>query len=151
MYFTEEKCAMKALDIFAQFAENMSFAEAFCPNLSSTQCNSAQFGWWEAQIKPGLTDDHVTVQEYSDWLACETRASIRGALEVVNLESCRVKVKSLSEDLTEIGYSSQIENPGDQIPPVEESELCKILTEYLPQCDSSTVLHLDAVSQTQKR
>ena len=39
-------------EIFAQCAENMSFADAYCPNLSNTQSNSARFGWWGAHLKP---------------------------------------------------------------------------------------------------
>ncbi|KAJ7362072.1 ATPase AAA domain-containing protein 5 [Desmophyllum pertusum] len=89
----EERCCTKALEIFEQFAENMSFTDAFCPSLSvsGTQSTSAEFGWWGAPLKPGLTDEHVTVQECSDWLARDTRASLRGALEVANLENCRVQ------------------------------------------------------------
>ena len=151
--FTEEKCTFKALEIFEQFAENMSYADAFCPNLCSSQPNAAQFGWWGAPIKPGLTDEHVSVQESSDWLVRDTRASIRGAMEVANLESCRAKVKSLSEDMDIIGFSSQNEIPHDPISDVIESEVhnFKMLTDSLPSRDSNTVLRLDTVSQAQKR
>ena len=150
---TEDKCSIKALEIFAQFAENVSYADAFCPNLSSAESNSPQFAWWGASLKPGLTDKHVTVKETSDWLAGDTRASIRGALEVANLESCRMKVKSLSEDMTEIGYSSRSENTEDQNSALVESKLCnfEMLTEHLPPLDCNSVLRLNEASQPQKR
>ena len=151
-YFTEEKHISKVLEIFEEFAENMSFADAYCPNLSSAQSNSTQYGWWGASLKPGLTDEHVTVQESSDWLAFDTRASISGALEVANLESCFVKVKSLTEDLKDIGNSPPNENTDDQTS-FRMSELCnlRILSESLPPHDSNAVFRLDAVTQTQKR
>lgn len=134
-----------------QFAENMSFSDAFCPSLpvSNTQSNSDEFGWWEAALKPGLTDEHVTVQECSDWLARDTRASLRGALEVANLESCRVKVNSLVKDLKQIENSTQNENTSTTL----ESELYdfKLLSEELPPRDSNAVVRFDALTQTQRR
>lgn len=134
-----------------QFAENMSFSDAFCPSLpvSNTQSTSDEFGWWEAALKPGLTDEHVTVQECSDWLARDTRASLRGALEVANLESCRVKVNSLVEDLKQIENSTQNENTSTTL----ESELYdfKLLSEELPPRDSNAVVRFDALTQTQRR
>ncbi|XP_078355975.1 ATPase family AAA domain-containing protein 5-like [Oculina patagonica] len=145
----EEKCCSKALEIFARFAENMSFSDALCPSLSvsNTQSTSAETGWWGASLKPGLTDDHVTVQECSDWLARDTRASLRGALEVANLESCRVRINSLAEDLKEIENSTQDENSA------VESGLFnfKLLSEDLPPRDSSNVVRLDELTQIQKR
>ena len=151
-FFSDEKLTSKALEIFAQCAENMSFANAYCPNLSKTQSNSARFGWWGAQLKPGLTDEHVTVEESSDWLACETRSSIRGALEVANLDDCFVKVKSLSEDLTETGNSPVEEITGDQTS-TGKSLLCDLerLSSDFPPRDSNSVVRLDAVTQAQKR
>lgn len=147
----EERCCTKALEIFAQFAENMSFSDAFCPRLSvsNTQSTSAEFGWWHAALKPGLTDEHVTVQMCSDWLARDTRASLRGALEVANLESCRVKVSSLVEDLKYIENSTRDEKTSTTL----ESELCdfKFLSEDLPPCDSNGVLRFDEITRTQKR
>ncbi|XP_078347147.1 uncharacterized protein LOC144632387 isoform X2 [Oculina patagonica] len=146
----EERCCSKALEIFAQFAENMSFSDAFCPSLSvsNTQSSSAEFGWWGASLKPGLTDDYVTVQECSDWLARETRASLRGALEVANLESCRVRINSLAEDLQKIEHSTQNENSCSTM----ESDLFnfKLLSEDLPPRDSSNVVRLDEHTQMQK-
>lgn len=134
-----------------QFAENMSFSDAFCPSLpvSNTQPTSDEFGWWEAALKPGLTDEHVTVQECSDWLARDTRASLRGALEVANLESCRVKVNSLVKDLKQIENSTQNENTSTTL----ESELYdfKLLSEELPPRDSNAVVRFDALTQTQRR
>ena len=99
-------------------------------------------------MKPGLTDEYVTVQEYSDWLARDTRAYIRGALEVANLENCRVKVNSLAEDLKEIENLAP-----EEATSTSENKLCnfKLLSEDLPLRDSSTVLRLDAITQTQKR
>jgi len=147
----EERCCTKALEIFAQFAENMSFSDAFCPSLSvsNTQSTSAEYGWWHATLKPGLTDEHVTVQEWSDWLARDTRASLRGALEMANLESCRVKVNSLVEDLKHLENSTQDENTSTSL----ECELCdfKFLSEDLPPCDSNAVLRFDEITRTQKR
>ena len=128
----------------------MSFSDAFCPSLSvsNTQSTSADFGWWGASLKPGLTDEHVTVQESSDWLACDTRASLRGALEVANLESCRVRIDSLAEDLKEIENSTQGENTCT----TAESELFnfRLLSEDLPPRDSGNV-RLDGLTQIQKR
>ena len=100
-------------------------------------------------MKPGLTDEHVTVQECSDWLARDTRAFLRGALEVANLESCRVRVNSLVEDLKQIENSTQDENASTPL----ESELYdfKSLSEDLPQRDSSAVVRFDLLTQTQKR
>ena len=131
----------------------MSYADAFCPSLSSSQPNADQFDWWGASIKPGLTDEHVTVQESSDWLVRDTRASIRGAIEVANLESCRAQVKSLSEDMEKMGCSNQNENPDDQTCDVVQGELhnFKMLAESLPPPDSNTVLRLDTVNQAQRR
>lgn len=147
----EERCCTKALEIFAQFAENMSFSDAFCPSLSvsNTQSTSAEFGWWHAALKPGLTDEHVTIQECSDWLARDTRASLRGALEVANLESCRVKVNYLVEDLKHLENSTQGGNTSTAL----ESEQCdfKFLSEDLPPCDSNGVLRFDEITRTQKR
>ena len=128
----------------------MSFSDAFCPSLSisNTQSTSTELGWWDAALKPGLTDEHVTVQDCSDWLARDTRASLRGALEVANLESCRVRVNSLVEDLKQIENSNQDENTSTL-----ESEQYgfKFLSEDLPYRDSNTVVRFDALSQTQKR
>lgn len=133
----------------------MSFTDAFCPSLSvsDTQSTSAEFGWWGAPLKPGLTDEHVTVQECSDWLARDTRASLRGALEVANLENCRVQLNYLAEELREIKNSTQGESTEELPSAVMESELCNftLLSEDLPLRDSSTVLRLDAATQTQKR
>ena len=100
-------------------------------------------------MKPGLTDEHVTVQECRDWLARDTRASLRGALEVANLESCRVRVNSLVEDLEQIENSTQDENASTPL----ESELYdfKSLSEDLPHRDSSAVVRFDLLTQTQKR
>ena len=123
VFFSGEKLTSKALEIFAECAESMSFADAYCPNLSNTQSNSARFGLWGAHLKRGLTDEHVTVEESSDWLACETRSSIRGALEVANLDDCFVKVKSLSEDRTETGNSPVEEITGDQPP---QAKVCYV-------------------------
>lgn len=147
-FFTEEKCAFKALEIFAQFAENVSYADAFCPNLSSAPLSSVEFGWWEAPLKPGLTDDHVTVQECRDWLTRDTRASLRGSLEIANFECCRVNLESLSE-----AYSSSDENIESQKSDVVKREQCEfnMLAKHLPPCDSDAVLRLDAVSPAQRR
>ena len=129
----------------------MSFSDAFCPSLSvsKTQSTSAEFGWWEATLKPGLRDEHVTIQECSDWLARDTRASLRGALEVANVESCRVKVNSLVEDLKQIENSTQDENTSTAL----ESEQYdfKFLSEDLPLRDSNAVVRFDAFTQTQRR
>lgn len=129
----------------------MSFSDAFCPSLSvsNTQSTSAEFGWWDAALKPGLTDEHVTVQDCGDWLARDTRASLRGALEVANLESCREKVNSLVEDLKQIKNSTQDKNTSTPL----ESEQCdfKLLSEDLPHRDSSAVVRFDELTQTQKR
>lgn len=129
----------------------MSFSDAFCPSLSvsSTQSTSTEFGWWGAALKPGLSDEHVTVQECSDWLACDTRASLRGALEVANLESCHVGINSLAQDLKDIDKSNQDENGLTAM----ENELFnfRILSEDLPPCDSSNVVRLDELTQIQKR
>ena len=151
-FFSDEKLASQALEISAQCAENMSFADAYCPNLSNTQSSSARFGWWGAQLKPGLTDEHVTVEESSDWLACETRSSIRGALEVANLDDWFVKVKSLSEDLTETGKSPVEEIIVDQTSTCK-SVLCDLerLSSDFPPRDFNSVVRLDAVTQAQKR
>lgn len=128
----------------------MSFSDAFCPSLSvsNNQFTSADFDWWGASLKPGLTDEHVTVQESSDWLARDTRASLRGALEVANLESCRVRIDSLAEDLKEIENSTQSENTCT----TAESELFnfRLLSEDLPPRDSGNV-RLDELTQIQKR
>lgn len=138
--------------MFAQFAENMSFAEAYCPSLSNTQSFSARFGWWGAHLKPGLTDEHVTVEESRDWLTCDTRSSIRGALEVANLDDCFVKVKSLSEDLTETGNKPVEEITGDQTS-TRKSVLCDLnrSSEDFPPRDFNSLVRLDAVTQAQKR
>ena len=129
----------------------MSFSDAFCPSLSisNTQSTSSEFGWWDAALKPGLTDEHVTVQGCSDWLARDTRASLRGALEVANLESCHVKVNSLVEDLKQIENSTQDENTSTAL----ESEQYdfKFLAEDLPRLDSNAVVRFDTLTQTQKR
>lgn len=91
----------------------------------------------------------MTVQECSDWLARDTRASLRGALEVANLESCRVKVNSLVKDLKQIENSTQNENTSTTL----ESELYdfKLLSEELPPRDSNAVVRFDALTQTQRR
>lgn len=117
--------------------------------MSNTQCTSSEFGWWGASLKPGLTDDHVTVQECSDWLAHDTRSSLRGALEVGNLESCRVRINSLTEDLKEIENSTEDQNSSSAM----ESELFnfKLLSEDLPPRDSSNVVRLDELTQILKR
>jgi len=129
----------------------MSFSDAFCPSLSisNTQSASAEFGWWDAALKPGLTDEHLTVQDCSDWLARDTRASLRGALELANLESCRVKVNSLVEDLEQIETSTQDEKTSTGL----ESEQYdfKFLSQDLPHRDSNAVVRFDALTQTQKR
>ena len=129
----------------------MSFSDAFCPSLSipNTQSTSAEFGWWDTALKPGLTDEYVTVQDCSDWLARDTRASLRGALEVANLESCRVRVNSLVGDLKQIENSTQDKNTSTGL----ESEQYdfKFLSEDLPHRDSNTVVRFDALTQTQKR
>lgn len=90
----------------------------------------------------------MTVQESSDWLACDTRASLRGALEVANLESCRVRIDSLAEDLKEIENSTRGENTCT----IAESELFnfRLLSEDLPPRDSGDV-RLDGLTQIQKR
>ena len=129
----------------------MSFSDAFCPSLSisNTQSTSSEFGWWDAALKPGLTDEHVTVQGCSDWLARDTRASLRGALEVASLESCHVKVNSLVEDLKQIENSTPDENTSTAL----ESEQYdfKLLSEDLPRLHSNAVVRFDTLTQTQKR
>ena len=151
-FFSDEKLPSQALEIFAQCAENMSFADAYCPNLSNTQSSSARFGWWGAQLKPGLTDEHVTVEECREWVACETRSSIRAALEVANLDDCFVKVKSLSEDLAETGNLPVEEITGDETS-TGKSVLCDLdrLSEDFPPRDFNSVVRLDAVTQAQNR
>ena len=147
----DERCCTKALDIFAQFAENLSFSDAFCPSLSirsNTQSTSAEFGWWDAALKPGLTDEHVTAQDYSDWLARDTRASLRGAVEVANLESCRLRVNSLLKDFKQIENSTQAKNTTSM---ENEQYDFKLLTEDLPLHDSNAVVRFDALTQSQKR
>ena len=147
----DERCCIKAMDVFAQFAENMSFSDAFCPSLSisNTQSTSAEFGWWDAAVKPGLTDEHVTVQDCSDWLARDTRASLRGALEVANLESCRVRVNYLLKDLKQIENSTQDKNTSTPM----ENEQCdfKFISEDLPHRDCNAVVCFNALTQAQKR
>ena len=94
----------------------------------------------------------MTVEESSDWLACETRSSIRGALEVANLDDCFVKVKSLSEDRTETGNSPVEEITGDQTS-TGKSVLCDLerLSSDFPPRDFNSAVCLDAVTQAQKR
>lgn len=146
-----ERCCTKALDIFAQFAENLSFSDAFCPSLSfsNTHSTSTEFGWWDAALKPGLTDEHVTVQDCSEWLARDTRASLRGAVEAANLESCRVRVNSLLKDLKQIENSAQDKNTST--PMVNEQYDFKFLSEDLPHRDCNAVVRFDELTQTQKR
>ncbi|XP_068761960.1 ATPase family AAA domain-containing protein 5-like isoform X1 [Montipora capricornis] len=148
----EEICSFKALEIFAQFAENMSHLDALCPSLSGSPPTSAQFGWLGAELKPGLSDEHVTVQESWNWLTRDIRADIRGALEAANLEFCLVKVKSLSQNLEEMGFSNQNKVSDNRTSGVLKNEPLnfEVLSEHLPARVNSSVLRLDAVSQSDK-
>ena len=150
IFLSGERCCTKALDVFAQFAENQSFLDAFCPSLSvsNTQSSSVDFGWWEAVLKPGLTDEHVTVEECSHWLARDTRASIRAASEVANLESCRTKVNCLANDLKEVKNVVEEESPY-----ISENELfnSSLISEDLPPRDCGSLLQLISPSLTQRR
>ena len=85
-------------------------------------------------LKPGLTDEHVTVEECSHWLARDTRASIRAASEVSNLESCRTKVNCLANDLKEVKNVDEEESPN-----ISENELfnSSLISEDLPPRDCS--------------
>ena len=90
----------------------------------------------------------MTAQDYSDWLARDTRASLRGAVEVANLESCRLRVNSLLKDFKQIENSTQAKNTTSM---ENEQYDFKLLTEDLPLHDSNAVVRFDALTQSQKR
>lgn len=99
-------------------------------------------------LKPGLTDEHVTVEECSHWLARDTRASIRAASEVANLESCRTKVNCLANDLKEVKNVDEEESPY-----ISENELfnSSLISEDLPPRDCGSLLQLISPTLTQRR
>lgn len=150
--FTEEM-SFKALEIFAKFADTMSYLDAFCPNLSYVQQVSSQFDYWQASCKPGLSDEYVTLKESSDWLIQDTRDCIRGSLEVANLDYCRLSVKSLSQNLNGMVFSNKNHAPDDctVVPSEKETQGFDLSSIHLPPSVCNTVLHLDTVNQEEKR
>ena len=115
--------------------------DAFIPNASTRfgEYKSAEFEWWSAQLKPGLTDSHVTVREASDWSTRDTRASFRAALELASLEKCAMKSRSLADNSKLL--QNRIENDeGESVG--HEARDFRELEPYLPPKDTNTVIRL---------
>lgn len=145
--------SFKALEIFAKFADTMSYLDAFCPNPSYVQQMSSQFDYWQASCKPGLSDEYVNLMESSDWPIQDTYDCIRGSLEVANLDNCRVRVKSLSQNLKGMVFSNKSHAPDDctVVSLEKEAQGFDLLSIHLPPRVCNTVLHLDTVGQEEKR
>ena len=150
---TEKKWVSQALEVFQQFAETMSFADAFCPGFPTVNAisTSLELGWWNASLKPGLTDKHVTVRETADWSTRDTRASIRGALEVACLESCHVKVERLTEssEKIELSFSRCQGTEGVDKSPVDKPHSIDVLAKNLPPGEPNSVLRFTTCSATE--
>ena len=145
--------SFKALEIFANFADTLSYLDAFCPNLSSVQQMSSQFDCWQASCKPGLSDEYATLIESSDWLIQNTCDCIRGSLEVANLDYCCCSVKSLSQNLKGMAFSNKNLAPDDctVVSLEKEKQGFDLLSIHLPPRICNTVLHLDTIGQEEKR
>ena len=145
--------SFKALQIFANFADTLSYLDAFCPNPSSVQQMSSQFDCWQASCKPGLSDEYVTLIESSDWLIQDTCDCIRGSLEVANLDYCRSSVKSLSQNLKGMVFSNKSLAPDDctVVSLEKETQGFDLFSIHLPPRVCNTVLHLHTVGQEEKR
>lgn len=149
---SSEEMSFKALEIFAKFADTMSYLDAFCPNPSSVQQMSSQSDCWQASCKPGLSDEYVTLIESSDWLIQDTCDCIRGSLEVANLDYCRASVKSLSQNLKGMAFSNKNLAPDDctVVSLEKETQGFDLLSIHLPPRVCNTVLHLDTIGQEEK-
>ncbi|XP_031558761.1 ATPase family AAA domain-containing protein 5-like [Actinia tenebrosa] len=119
----------EALEMFSRLAEDISFMDAYIPSITTDGRNdhTAAFGWWQAHVQAGLSDDVITVRKRHDWLTCDTSACIRGALEVASLENSYTSYKSLTE-------KKQSEEDVDR---------------YLPSMERNSVLNLTGLNEIQ--
>ena len=130
----------------------MSFMDAFIPNAPArcAERNSAAFGWWSAQLKPGLTDSHVTARDPADWSTRDTRTSIRASLELACLDFCNSKRRHLEERAKVLREKVETDGMGGEAMPEGAPSMLRELGPFLPPRSPSPVIRWspDDISQS---
>ncbi|XP_032234369.2 ATPase family AAA domain-containing protein 5 isoform X2 [Nematostella vectensis] len=100
----------KALDVFTNLVEDRSFMDSYIP---SSHPKPAVFGWWHAHIKPGISDDVITIRDRRDLLMKSRLTAIRGALEVASFRNSQSTYRDFVE-LTGEGSGEDLHSPPEE-------------------------------------
>ena len=143
----EKYLQMASLEVFCHLAEDLSFMDANIPKLTpyKDQHHSTEFGWWHAKLRPNLADDVCSHQYNSDWVTRETRAGLRGAVEIASVESNHAKFQSFRERISNHYMQSketEISNLDGNLSRELETELVNKMCPFLPPRDPGGVLQM---------